>query len=149
MSDLRAQVAYLQGLAEGLDVEVASNEGRILSSIIQVLGDMADQVSVIAEAHEELAEYVEDVDYDLGALEESVYVVDDDDDDEQGVTFVPEEWITQREDGVDFLACPQCGEAFGAGFGDVDSQFECVCPSCGCIVADAGDFDEDLTMEHD
>lgn len=143
MSDLRAQVAYLQGLAEGLEIEVTSPEGRILNSVIEVLGEMAEHVSVMAEAHQELAEYVEDVDYDLGALEESVY--DEEAGDDDGA-IVPGEWITQQEDGIDFLACPQCGEALGAGFGEVEADFECVCPSCGCRVQAAGEFDEDLLM---
>lgn len=148
MSDLRSKVAYLQGLAEGLDVEMTSSEGRILASMIDVLGEMAEHVEEIAEAQDELAEYVEDVDYDLGALEESVYADEETDEDEE-VTFVPEEWITQREDGMEIVACPQCGEAIGAGFGDVDAQFQCVCPSCGCIVEDAGDFDQGFISERD
>ncbi len=146
MSDLRSKVAYLQGLAEGLDVEMTSAEGRILASMIDVLGEMADQVSDIAEAQDELAEYVEDVDYDLGALEESIFS-DEDDDDE--VSFVPEEWVTEREEGMEILTCPQCGEALGAGFGDVESHFECVCPACGTIVESANNLDDEFVMERD
>lgn len=147
MSDLRAKVAYLQGLAEGLDVEMTSSEGRILASMIDVLGEMAEQVEEIAEAQDELAEYVEDVDYDLGALEESVYTDEEDDDEIEGVTFVPEEWITQREDGMEIVACPQCGETIAAGFGDVDAHFEAVCPSCGCIVESAENLDQEYVSE--
>lgn len=113
MSDIRAKVAYLQGLAEGLDIEVSSSEGRILIAMIDLLGDLANEIETVSDAHVQLAEYIEDVDYDLGALEESI---NDEDDDE--VTFVPDGVIISEEDGVELASCPQCGEVLGATYGE-------------------------------
>lgn len=153
MSDIRAKVAYLHGLAEGLDIDTSSAEGRVIASIIDVLGDMADEMEDIAEAQVELADYVEDVDHDLGALEESVYEVDEyeyadeDDDDEETVYFVPEENVHSVEDGVELLACPECGEILASGAGELAVNVEAVCPNCGCTMCTVDD--DDLVLEHD
>lgn len=152
MNDIRAKVAYLQGLAEGLDIDSSSAEGRVLSAMIDVLGDIAENMIDVADAHEELAAYVEDVDYDLGALEESVFGADDDDDDDDGTTirFLPEESLVQEEDGVELLLCPQCGEALGASSGEVDGELDVVCPTCGCMICDADvEYDEDVALDGD
>ncbi len=129
MSDLRAKVAYLHGLAEGLDIDTNSSEGRVLASMIDVLGDVVDAIDEVHEAQDELVEYMEDVDEDLTALEECVY------DDEEGevLTFIPEGQLLSHEDGVEMVACPECGETLSAGAGEMqDDEFDVVCPVCGC-----------------
>lgn len=128
MNDIRAQVAYLQGLAEGLDLDTGSPEGRVLSAMLDVLVD-------IAEAQTELAEYVEDVDYDLGALEETLYG-DEDDEDGRLVEFMPSQAFLLDDDGVEVAFCPECGETLGATAGDMAGNLDVVCPSCGCSVCD-------------
>lgn len=128
VNDIRAQVAYLQGLAEGLDLDTGSPEGRVLSAMLDVLVEMA-------EAQTELAEYVEDVDYDLGAVEETLYG-DDDDDDDQIVQFLPSQAFLLDDDGVEIAVCPACGETLAASAGDVDGDLDVVCPTCGCSVSD-------------
>jgi len=130
VSDLRAKVAYLHGLAEGLDIDTNSAEGRVLASMIDVLGDVADAIEEVHDAQDELVEYMEDVDDDLTALEETVY-----DCDEEGeiISFIPEEQLLDREDGVELIGCPECGETLAARAGDLDDdEFDVVCPVCGC-----------------
>jgi len=128
MTDLRARVAYLQGLAEGLDIEATSSEGRILTSMIDVLGDLASEVMDVAEAHEELAEYVEDVDHDLDSLTESLFGEDSDE-----ITFVPDD-DADFSDEIAVAACPECGETLGVGAGEMSMTVDAVCPRCGCLL---------------
>lgn len=123
MTDLRARVAYLQGLAEGLDIEGTSSEGRILTSMIEVMGDLATEVMDVAQAQEQLAEYVEDVDQDLVSLEDSLFG-----EDAQEITFVPD------EDEFAVADCPECGETMGVSAGEMNIAVDTVCPSCGCAV---------------
>jgi hypothetical protein len=150
VNDIRAKVAYLHGLAEGLDLDVSSNEGRLLSSMLDVMSEMAEQLIDVTDAQTELAEYVEDVDFDLGALEESVYETEDEDEGEE-VLFIPEEAVVEEEDGVELVCCPSCGETLAAGIGDLDdAELDVTCPVCGATMQiDEFEFDEDLTMEHD
>ena len=145
MNDIRAQVAYLQGLAEGLDLDGGTPEGRVLSAVLEVLGEMADELTDVVDAQAELAEYVEDVDYDLGALEETIY--SDDDDTGEVVRFVPEDEMLQLEDGVALTVCPECGETLAAAAGMVDDDLDVVCPNCGCMITNAfADGDDDVEL---
>lgn len=124
LSDIRARVAYLQGLAEGLDLDAGTAEGRILTSMIDVLGEMADEVISITEAQEDLVEYMDEVDHDLGDVEETLFG------DEESSLAEDEDEL----DGVPHLhVCPQCGEET-AGFESVEVVAETVCPSCGCEI---------------
>lgn len=135
MNDLRSKVAYLHGLAEGLDIDTNSSEGRVLAAMIDVLGDMAEAVDDVYEAQGELAEYVEEVDDDLSVLEESVF----EDEDGEQLLFIPDGAVTDVEDGVEMVCCPECGETISAGAGELEEdEFDVTCPVCGCsMTADA------------
>lgn len=102
VEDIRARVAYLHGLAEGLDIDASSAEGRVLSSVIDVLGMFAEQMTEMVEAQDEMADYVEDLDYDLGTVEESVFG-----DDEGRVRFIAADDL---DDDDDVEVVCDCGE---------------------------------------
>ena len=98
MNDLRARVAYLQGLASGLDISEDSKESRLLKEIINVLTDFAEEVTELQESQDQLEEYVETLDEDLSDLEDEVCdeyecCCDEDDDEEYAEAD-----------------CPNCGE---------------------------------------
>lgn len=133
MNDLRSKVAYLHGLAEGLDIDTNSSEGRVLAAMIDVLGDVAEAVDDVYEAQGELAEYVEEVDDDLSVLEESVFEAEEEDDGEQ-LLFIPDDAISEVEDGVEIFYCPNCGETLSASAGSMedDDELDVNCPVCGC-----------------
>ena len=44
MEFLYEKVAYLKGLADGLDIDETTKEGRLLISIIDILEDFADAI---------------------------------------------------------------------------------------------------------
>lgn len=119
MKDLRQKVAYLHGLAEGLEIDDGSKEGKVLTQIIDVLGEIAEAVTNVQNAHEELEEYVEDIDEDL-SLEEDYYC----DEEDEEMTFVQVE-------------CPNCGETvfFEKELAE-DDTVELTCPSCGETIGD-------------
>ena len=70
------KVAYIKGLAEGLSLDEKTPEGKVLASIIDVLDDMAKAISGLKEDTEYLDAYVEEIDEDLGTLEEDYYECD-------------------------------------------------------------------------
>ncbi|HEY8347547.1 MAG TPA: AraC family transcriptional regulator [Symbiobacteriaceae bacterium] len=141
MKDLRTKVAYLHGLADGLELEASSPEGRILSSMLDVLSDMADQITEIKEAQGELTEYIEDVDYDLGELEESIYGHEDDEEPE------PVAGVVEEEDGVITVTCPSCGETVAVGAFDEDRDGEVVCPVCDAPMSEEPAPDAELPQD--
>ncbi|MFZ5640426.1 MAG: CD1247 N-terminal domain-containing protein [Bacillota bacterium] len=119
MKNLKEKISYLQGLAEGLRIEEGSKEGRVLSGIIDVLEDMAEQIEDIEEAHTDLEEYVESIDEDLYELEGDVLGDDFDDD----------------EDFVE-VECPKCKEivCFESDILEDEDLIEVTCPNCDEVV---------------
>lgn len=131
------KVAYLKGLAEGLELDESTKEGKVLKNIIDVLTDMADEVEGLADFVDELSEQVDAVDEDLDALENDYYD-EDEEDDEDGEFYditcpkCGEEFCVDEETLLDgSVDCPECGET-------IEFEIECDgdCASCD------GDCDE-------
>jgi len=123
MEFLYEKVAYLKGLADGLDIEETTKEGKLLVKIIDILEDFADAIVEIDEDADEMAEYVEAMDEDLTNIEEDLYEdldeeEDEDEDDDEDIEFVEVE-------------CPNCSEEV---YIDEDLLYEddidVVCPRC-------------------
>lgn len=136
MEFLYEKVAYLKGLADGLDIDESTKEGRLLISIIDILEDFADAIVELDEDAEEITEYVEAMDEDLANVEDDFYeddIYEDEDDENDEVDFVE-------------IECPNCHEDV---YIDEDLLYEddvdVVCPRCHEIV----DFNEMEEYHHD
>lgn len=118
MRDIKEKISYLQGLAQGLDIRESSKEGKVLSGIIDLLGDMADHMEDIEDAHTDLEEYVESIDEDLYDLEDEFFGEE-----------VDEEEMVEVE-------CPNCKEivCFEADIVDDEDLIEVTCPNCDEVV---------------
>ncbi len=116
------KVAYIKGLAEGMDVDTQSKEGKILTAIIDVLGDICDEIDALDDAQIELAEQLDAVDEDLSDVEELIYE-DYDDEDECGC-------YDDDDDEVFEVVCPNCNDKI---YLDeemlMDGRIDC--PNCG------------------
>lgn len=117
------KVAYLKGLAKGLDLAQDKAETKMFNAIMEVLEDMALTVSDLEDEVAELGEQVDAVDEDLADVEE--FVFGDDDDDMYEVecpacheTIYLDESIL--EDGA--IECPNCG---------TELEFDLECDCCG------------------
>lgn len=123
VKDLKSRVAYLQGLSAGMDISSESKEGRILSSIIEVLDEFAQSFGELEEAQDQLEDYLESVDEDLFRLEEDIYTDSRDD---------------TALDGEEYLEvdCPRCGEVvcFDPEVVEDDDVVEVTCPNCDEVV---------------
>jgi hypothetical protein len=58
---IRERVAYLKGLAEGMQLNDSTNEGKIIKAMIEVLDDIALSVDDLTEAQQQLEEQVDDI----------------------------------------------------------------------------------------
>ena len=52
--ELKEKVAYIKGLMEGMKFDTETNEGKLLTAIVGVLGDMAAEVTDMDEDVNEL-----------------------------------------------------------------------------------------------
>ncbi|WMJ83662.1 CD1247 N-terminal domain-containing protein [Oscillospiraceae bacterium LTW-04] len=129
------RVAYLKGLTEGLDLDTSSKEGKLLNAIIDVLDDIAFEVSDLQEVVGELGEQIDMIDEDLDGLEEIVYDDEEYDDDDCDCC----------QDGDLYeIVCPSCGDSIYLDE-DMVEEGEMDCPNCGEHLE--FDFDEDEDEE--
>lgn len=121
MQELKSRVAYLKGLAEGIKLDTGTDQGRLISGIIDVLDDIASSFHDLAEAHEQLEDYLETIDQDLYHLEDRV-----------------DDRLDSDTRTLDYLEvdCPNCGETvcFSAEVVDDDDIVEVTCPNCDQVV---------------
>ena len=124
------KVAYIKGLMDGMKIDESSDNGKLMKLIVDILGDLSNDVADIEDYVAELTEQVDAVDEDLNALEEDFY----------------EEWDDEDECGCcdccdcddDYgVTCPFCNEEFDI---DEDSLMDGVqnggieCPYCGQLI---------------
>ena len=117
--EITEKVAYLKGLAEGMELDTEKKEGKLLAAIIDVLDDIALEIEDIRDEQCDLEEGLDAVSDDLADLESLVYEEDEDEDDED-----------EEDEECYETTCPNCEEAIF--FDDsVLEEGEVICPNCG------------------
>lgn len=131
------KVAYLKGLMEGMKLDTETNEGKLLSVIAEILGDMAEDMEDLSGDLFDLGEEVDALSDDLKDVED--YLCDDEDweddedadDDAEPLFFevtcpACEKTITVDEDVLNLgsIQCPNCGEMLEFEFDEDDGAPE-------------------------
>ena len=73
MMTVTEKVAYLKGLVEGMEYDLTTKEGKIISKILDILTDMADEIAGLNEDVDTLYDYADELDADLGEVESELY----------------------------------------------------------------------------
>ncbi|MBO7196651.1 MAG: hypothetical protein J6V80_04940 [Clostridia bacterium] len=127
--------AYIKGLFEGYELDKSSKEGRIISELLTLVSDMADKINALEADNKELHEYVEELDHDLGELEEEVYFYDEEDEyDDYDDLNDFEDYEDEDEDEYYEIECPSCGDI--VCFDGSLSVEDLICPACGEKIGD-------------
>ena len=71
--NLNEKIAYIRGLAEGLNLDQSKDEVKVLNAIIELLDDMSYTVTQMEDLYDELSEQIDAVDEDLSYLEDDFY----------------------------------------------------------------------------
>ena len=122
--------AYLKGLMDGLKLDTASNEGKMIAAIVDLLGDLTGKVSDIEETTIAISDELDEIEEDLDAIEDFIMEDDEDDyDDEEDEDYEDDEDFEDVDEGFDF--------------GDEDSTIYEVTCACGNVI----DFDEETLEE--
>ena len=137
---LNEKAAYIKGLADGLELDAKSKEGKIIAALLDLVTDMAQSVTDLEEDVEYLNDYIEEIDEDLGEVEE-ILVEDDCDCDCDDCDCDCDDCDCDCDlDDEDFfeIDCPSCGET--VCFDETIDPEDLVCPACGekfeCIVSE-------------
>lgn len=122
--DICEKIAYIKGLAEGLKLDDSTNEGKVLTAIIDLLGDITEEICDIEESCEEIIEQIDAVDEDLADLEEFIYEDEEDDDCDCDCD------CDCCDDEVYEIECPACNDVIYLD-GEMLEEEGMVCPNCG------------------
>ena len=111
-------VAYLKGLAEGLEIDGGKKEGKLLLGMLNALESLADAVIDLQQQNEQLAAELDDVYEELTALTED-FVAEDEDLE-----------LQSEEEDLYQVICPTCGEIVFLDKAQLD-EGSIVCHACG------------------
>ena len=73
MSKLTDRISYLKGMAAGMKLNMDKDSNKLMLEMLTVMGEMAEEMAAMTEAHNDLNEYVESIDDDLANLEENLF----------------------------------------------------------------------------
>lgn len=126
--EITEKVSYLKGLIDGLGIDEDSKEGKIFAAIVEVLDEVAASFEDVVDNIDAVDARVDEIDEDLGILEEEYYGEDGCDcgcDDDEC------DCCGDDCDGIYYEAiCPGCGEELVLPE-DVENDDEIICPECG------------------
>lgn len=144
MSEVAKKVAYLKGMAEGMNLTEDSVQNRLLLRMLEALEEIADELDAVEARQDEAEQYIDELDADLGEVEEFLFADDEDDDEcdcgcghhHHNEDDEDEEWDEEDEDeeeGMDFIEyeCPHCKTCVYYDQEAFDLEEEHLCPECG------------------
>ncbi len=121
---INERISYIQGLADGLGIDDATKEGKVIRAILDLLEDMCDEITAIDEACAELGEQVDAVDEDLSAIEDDFY----------GDDYLDEDDEYEEIDGEVYeVECPECHDIIYLDESMLEDE-EMRCPNCGTLL---------------
>lgn len=151
--DISKRVAYLRGLIDGLKIDDQTKEGQVLLQVVDILQDMAEELTEIRVQQEDLEDYMNIIDEDLYDLEDEVYSYDDDYDFED--TDYDDDYYDYDDDEFDGdyveVECPECHDkvCFEADILDDENVIEVACPNCDTVVFVNDEEYEEEPLEDD
>lgn len=137
------RIAYVKGLAEGMKLDTESKEGKIISSIIDILADISEEIDAINEEQFNIADQLDEVDEDLSTLEEIIY---DEDECDCDCDCCDED--CDCDDDIFEVTCPNCNDVI---YLDAEMLEEegIACPNCGTNLEFEFDCDCDCDCQDD
>ena len=126
--NINKESAYLRGLLEGYELDGNKKEVKLIAKMLELIDEMADHITALEADNAEMREYIEELDHDLGAVEEDLYMDEDYGDDD--------DFEDEYDEDSDYyeIECPSCGEI--VCFDDSLDTEELMCPACGEKITD-------------
>ncbi len=123
--EITEKVAYLKGLAEGMDLDTDKKVGKLLAAVIDVLDDVALELEDIKDEQAELADGLDAVSDDLEDVEDLVFETGEDDEDD-GYYYDD----LEEDEECYATTCPTCEETIYFDESVLEDG-EVICPNCG------------------
>ena len=119
------KIAYIKGLAEGLALDDSKPEIKVINAIIDLLDDIAYDLTDMEDLYDELSEQVDEIDQDLAEVESELYDEDFEDDFDDD-----DDYFDDDDNPFYEVTCGACGEKINVSE-DVLLEGEIECPNCG------------------
>jgi len=126
------KAAYLKGLMDGLNLDTEKAEGKMISAIVDLLGDVTRRLTDVEETTIAISDELDEIEEDLDAIED--FILDEEDEDDYDDEDYDDDFDDFDED--DF-------EDEGFDFGDEETTIYEVKCACGEII----NFDEETLEE--
>ena len=126
---INEKAAYLKGLMDGLNLDTDSAEGKMISAIVELLGDVTKKLTDVEDTAIAISDELDEIEEDLDAIEDYILDEEDEDYDDEDDYDYDEDEDEDYEEGFDF--------------GDEDSIIYEVKCACGNVI----DFDEETLEE--
>ena len=125
--EITEKVAYLKGLAEGMELDTDKKVGKLLAAIIDTLDDIALELEDIKDEQAELADGLDAVSDDLEDVENVVFDEWDDEDQEDDEYYYDD---LDEDEECYATTCPTCEETIYFDESVLEDG-EVLCPNCG------------------
>lgn len=128
MSKLTEHASYLRGLAEGMNLDTAKNENKILLGMLDALEELSAHTAELSEELDRIADEAEAIDTTLADTEALLYGEED------GCCCEEcgdEDCCECDEDGLVHFQCPNCGKPVAIRADAVEDEKSPVCEFCG------------------
>ena len=138
--NITEKAAYIKGLAEGVELDNSTKEGKLILALLDLVSDMAEEIAELEEDVDTVFDYCEELDEDLGAVEEMLLDDEDCDCDDCDCDCDDCDCDCDLDDEEEYfeVECPACGEVICFD-SSIDPE-ELVCPACGekfeCIISE-------------
>ncbi len=125
--EITEKVAYLKGLAEGMELDTDKKVGKLLAAIIDALDDIALELEDIKDEQAELADGLDAVSDDLEDVENVIFDEWDDEDEDDGEYYYDD---LDEDEECYATTCPTCEETIYFDESVLEDG-EVLCPNCG------------------
>lgn len=122
------KVAYLKGLASGLELDPNDKTAKLLNAIIDTLDEMAEAMSELELDVVDICDQVDAVDEDLAEVEDYLFEPDEDEDDD-----------------LYEVKCPECDHSMIVSIDMLDNTIECT--NCGAELRLDVDYSDEDSIE--
>ena len=127
--NITEKAAYLKGLMDGLNLDTEKAEGKLIASIVDLLGDVTKKLHDVESTTIAISDELDEIEEDLDAIEDYILEEEDEDYDDYEDDFDDYDEDDYEDEGFDY--------------GDEDSTIYEVKCACGNVIA----FDEETLEE--
>lgn len=129
--NITEKISYIKGLAEGLSLDESKPEVKVINAIIDLLDDIAYDLTDMEELYDELSDQVDEIDQDLADVESELYDEEDYEDDLDDYDNFDD--FDDEDNPFYEVTCSACGEKINVSE-DVLLEGEIECPNCGEVL---------------